>query len=190
MKINDSGMPDEEYWDSLFNINKIITWLGIEKFSNLIIEVGCGYGTFTLPIADKLNTRLCIYDIEQEMIDITKNKLAKYDQSKLKIVKKDVVESGFDEKDNSCSAVLLFNILHFKERKLLLNEAMRVISRSGEIAIIHWRKDIPTPRGPSLDIRPTAEDIIKDGLSLGLSLYGEITMLEPYHWGIKLRKEE
>jgi len=66
---------------------------------------------------------------------------------------------------------------------------MRVLSGSGEIAIIHWRKDIPTPRGPSLNIRPTAEDIIKDGLSLGLSPYGETTILEPYHWGIKLRKE-
>lgn len=190
MKVNDSGMPDEEYWDSLFNMDKIITWLGIEKFRNQIIEVGCGYGSFTLPIADKLNTRLCIYDIEQEMIDITKNKLAKYDQSKLKIVKKDVVESSFGEKDNSCSAVLLFNILHFEERKILLDEAKRVLSAAGEIAIIHWRKDIPTPRGPSFEIRPTAEEIINDGLSLGLRLYEEITILEPYHWGIKLRKEE
>ncbi len=38
------------------------------------------------------------------------------------------------------------NILHFDKRKLLLNEAHRVISKNGKIFIIHWRKDIDTPR--------------------------------------------
>jgi 16S rRNA A1518/A1519 N6-dimethyltransferase RsmA/KsgA/DIM1 with predicted DNA glycosylase/AP lyase activity len=52
MKIDDSGMPEEAYWNSLFDIQVIIDWLAIPKNST-IVEIGCGYGTFTVPIAKK-----------------------------------------------------------------------------------------------------------------------------------------
>ena len=47
--------------------------------------------------------------------------------------------------------VLLMNILHSPERTLILKEASRIMRRTGKVAVIHWRKDIPTPRGPSVE---------------------------------------
>lgn len=50
MKVEDSGMPEESDWNGLFNIGRIVDWLAIPKGS-MIVEIGCGYGTFTVPIA-------------------------------------------------------------------------------------------------------------------------------------------
>ena len=50
MKVRDSGMPDESHWESLFDVPLILTRLGIGEFHE-VAELGCGYGTFTIPVA-------------------------------------------------------------------------------------------------------------------------------------------
>ena len=52
MRIEDSGMPGETYWNSLFDINTIVDWLVNSKNAE-IVEIGCGYGTFTIPLAQR-----------------------------------------------------------------------------------------------------------------------------------------
>lgn len=188
MKVDDSDMPDEIYWESLFNIENIISWINPGLFDLPVIEVGGGYGTFTIPIARKIKTNLISYDIEEEMIKRIKARSKEVKISNVLLRKRDVVEQGFEENDESVDAVLLFNIVHFDKRNLLLNEAHRVISKKGKIFIIHWRKDIITPRGPSLDIRPTPNDVLFDIKDMGLYLCDEIKILEPYHWGMILEK--
>ncbi len=47
MKVFDSGMPDEAYWNSLFDVPLIVDWLNLKNISAPGVEVGCGYGTFT-----------------------------------------------------------------------------------------------------------------------------------------------
>lgn len=188
MKVNDSGMPDEKYWETLFNVESIVSWIKPELFKLPVIEVGGGYGTFTIPIAQKLKTKIVSYDIEDEMINRIKSRFEEKHLLNIFPRKRDVVDQGFEENDESVDAVLLFNILHFDKRISLLQEAFRVISKKGKIFIIHWRKDIDTPRGPSLDIRPTPDDILLDIKDMGLCLCDEIKLLEPYHWGMILKK--
>lgn len=84
--------------------------------------------------------------------------------------------------------VLLFDILQFNERRTLLEEASRILKPSGVVAIIHWRKDIVTPRGPKVETRPNKETILDSIGGLNLQLSGESTVLVPYHWGIRLIK--
>jgi SAM-dependent methyltransferase len=86
--------------------------------------------------------------------------------------------------------VLLFNILHFNERRILLAEAARILKNGGIVAIIHWRKDIPTPRGPAINVRPDKEQILNASEGLNLNFHGNSRILEPYHWGIQLVKKE
>lgn len=40
MKVNDSGMPEEKYLESLFNIENIVSWANPGIFKLPIIEVG------------------------------------------------------------------------------------------------------------------------------------------------------
>ena len=52
---------------------------------------------------------------------------------------------------------MLSNILHLENPLRLLREAYRVLAPGEEVVVIHWRSDISIPRGPSLAIRPTAD---------------------------------
>jgi len=101
---------------------------------------------------------------------------------------RDIVEQGTGLESNSVAMVLLFNILHFDEKRVMLKEATRILRHGGVVAIIHWRKDIETPRGPVTHSRPDKKEILDAVSGLDLSYTGNSKILEPYHWGIQLTK--
>lgn len=188
MKIDDSGMPEESYWNSLFNIGGIVNWLGIPEKSK-VVEIGSGYGTFTVPIASiSQECTVVAFDIESAMLEITRHNLASSGLSNVDCILRDVLAEGTGLEPESVDVVLLFNILHFRERRVLLQEASRILKKDGIAAIIHWRKDIPTPRGPAIELRPDMAQILGASEHLKLHFHGNGRILEPYHWGVKLAK--
>jgi ubiquinone/menaquinone biosynthesis C-methylase UbiE len=189
MKVNDSGMPDQDYWNSLFNIPLIIEWLNLKGVSGPIVEIGCGYGTFTLPIAKATKNTIYAFDIDPVMIETTQRHMQQAGIHNVQFFQRDIIDQGTGLESNSAGLVLLFNILHFAERRILLEEASRILTPSGTIAIVHWRKDTATPRGPVLHLRPDKQMIVDSIAGLDLFLDGNDRILEPYHWGIQLIKE-
>ena len=188
MKANDSGMPEESYWNSLFNIPLIIEWLNLRSFSCPIVEMGCGYRTFTLPIARKTKDEVYAFDKNPVMIDATQRLVQEAGIRNVQFIQRDIVDEGTGLESNSVGLVLLFNILHFTKRRIILNEVSRILKPSGTIAFIHLRKDITRPIGPALHLRPDKQIILKSIIGLDLSFKGTNKILEPYHWGIKLIK--
>lgn len=188
MKVINSGMPEEIYWNGLFDIPRIINWLDIKNIVDPIVEIGCGYGTFTVPIAEKTNNQVLAFDIEPSMIDTTRKNVQQSGLTNVQFYLRDILETGTGLESHSVGMVLLFNILHFDERKVMLEEASRILKHSGVVAIIHWRKDIETPRGPIVHMRPDQEIILGSISGLDLHFNGNSKILEPYHWGIQLIK--
>jgi SAM-dependent methyltransferase len=186
MKVNESGMPEEDYWNSLFDIPLILNWLDVKNITDSIVEVGCGYGTFTLPIAKQATNTIYTFDIEPAMVQRTKTLLAGCQN--VKVIQRDIIDQGTGMESDSAGLVLLFNILHFNERRIMLEEAYRILKSTGIMAIIHWRKDIETPRGPAYNLRPDKQTILDVLVDLDLSIYGNDRILEPYHWGMQLIK--
>jgi len=89
----------------------------------------------------------------------------------------------------SCDAVPLFNILHCEEPFVVLSAAAEVVRPGGVVAVIHWRTDIATPRGPSAAIRPEPERILDWADAVGgLALVEPPFMLPPWHYGVALRR--
>ena len=189
MKIFDSDMPEETYWNSLFDVDTIVEWLSLERVSDPIVEIGCGYGTFTVQIAKAFSRIVHAFDIEPEMIARTKQNARRAGLRNVRFHVGDVVEQGTGLSTGSVGLVLLFNVLHSTERGLLLREASRVLKWSGRVAIIHWRKDIETPRGPNVESRPDQRVILDSASGLNLAFTGNSRVLEPYHWGMQLTKE-
>ncbi len=188
MKVNDSGMPGEAYWNSLFDIQLIVDWLNLRNATAPIAEIGCGYGTFTVPIARAVNTKVYAFDIDPSMIETAQKNTKQAGIRNVQFFLRDIVEEGTGLESGSAGMVLLFNILHFEERRALLEEAFRLLKPNGVVAIVHWRKDIETPRGPSVHLRPDKQMIIDSTRRLDLTLKGNGTILEPFHWGIQLIK--
>lgn len=189
MKVEDSGMPVESYWNNLFDINEIVDWLDVAHVKGVIVEIGSGYGTFTVPVAKQSAGKVYAYDIDAAMIDVAQSNARNAGLSNVIFGQRDVLEQGTGLAADSVDRVLLFNILHFSERRVLLKEAARILNVGGIVAILHWRKDVPTPRGPAVDTRPDQEQILAAAAGLHLTMHGSSRILAPFHWGIQLLKE-
>jgi ubiquinone/menaquinone biosynthesis C-methylase UbiE len=134
-------------------------------------------------------SKIYTFDIDPSMIEAAQENVHKAGLSNVIFNLRDVLTQGTGLEPNSTDMVLLFNILHFNERRILLAEASRILKNGGIVAIIHWRKDIPTPRGPAISVRPDKDQILNAVEELNLSFHDNSRILEPYHWGIQLVKE-
>ena len=184
MKIRESGMPDEKYWESFFDVQNIISRLQLDNQVNDIAEFGSGYGTFTIPAAMTIKGKIYVFDIDEEMISRLKQRVNEENLSNVIIQKTDFVGEGTLLHDNSVDYAMLFNILHTENPIELLNEAYRILKPGGKAGIIHWIYSSATPRGPSMKIRPKPEQCIEWMQSAGFKISGEIISLPPYHYGM------
>jgi hypothetical protein len=116
-------------------------------------------------------------------------KAARANLSNVVGVVQDFVAKGSGLPDAKAGRAMLFNILHIENPLALLCEAYRILTPGGEVAIIHWRSDIETPRGPSLPIRPTAEKCREWGEQAGFEFVRyEALCCCSYHWGLVMRR--
>jgi SAM-dependent methyltransferase len=185
MRLRESGMPEEKYWESLFDVNLILDRIGIDSTVCDVAELGCGYGTFTVPVAQLIRGVIETYDIEQTMVDRTLQRARESGLSNVRAEQRDVLAGGFGGEPQSKDACLLFNILHGEEPERLLAHAARVLHPDGRVLVIHWCFDPATPRGPSMGIRPRPGQIIEWARSTEvLQLVTPILDLPPWHYGL------
>jgi ubiquinone/menaquinone biosynthesis C-methylase UbiE len=188
MKVRDSGMPDEKLWNAFFDTELILKELLIDSQINDLVEIGSGYGTFTIPTARLLKGKLYAFDIENEMIDYLREKLSNLNIDNVILEQRDILTQTTGLADNSVDYVMLFNILHHDSPTDFLNESFRILKQNGKIGIIHWRSDISTPRGPDLSIRPKPDQIIEMIDNKRFNIAKKPFILEPYHYGLVISK--
>ena len=68
MKVRDSGMPHVELWNRLFDVDNILFELEINQQVSKLVEIGSGYGTFTLPASKKIAGMIYAFDVDRDMI--------------------------------------------------------------------------------------------------------------------------
>ena len=188
MKVRQSGMPDEELWNQLFDIDLILSELNIDAKINDAAEIGCGYGTFSIPIAKSIKGNLYCFDIEKDMVFSVQEKIKQNKIDNIITEQKDVLLQTTGLENNSLDYVFLFNILHNEYPFEFLNECHRILKPNGKIGIIHWRSDIKTHRGPSKNIRPKPEDIISWINREKFFIENGPFILKPYHYGVIVSK--
>jgi SAM-dependent methyltransferase len=189
MKGRESGMPDGSYWETFFNARCILEKLDCVGACGDVIEFGCGYGTFTIPAAELVTGRVFALDIEPEMVAATVHKAEEAGLPNIVAEMKDFVTEGTGRPDASAGYAMLFNILHIEDPISLLREVCRVLVPGGVAGVIHWRTDIPTPRGPSLDIRPQPDVCRAWGEAAGLEFVRhESLCCCSWHWWMVMRR--
>lgn len=190
MKTRDSGMPSETYWNSFFDPPAILAALGLHRAQGAIVDIGAGYGTFTFAAARLTGQPVVAIDIEGELLDALAAKAAREGLGNVRPVLRDVTLNGTGLPEAQADVVLLFNTLHCENPLELLNEAKRILQPGGRVGVVHWRSDVPTPRGPDLSIRPTPDDCAAWLRNAGFELAIPPRLLPPYHFGLVGRKAE
>lgn len=160
---------------------------GVRKCLVTSLNFGCGFGTFTLPVARRATGVVHALDIDPEMIA----RVTAAGLTNIVSVERDFMADGTGLPDASVVHAMVFNILHIEEPLRILREAYRVLEPGGKLSIIHWRTDMETPRGPSPDIRPSREHCtawaeqagFADGRSIPLGAGA------PWHYGLVFEKQ-
>jgi len=68
VKGRDSGMPEEAYRESFYDADCVVEQLECPSgYTDRVVEFGCGYGTFTLPVARRTSGPVFAFDIEPEL---------------------------------------------------------------------------------------------------------------------------
>ena len=191
MKGRDSGMPEADYWNSFFDAECVIRAMFEEKdCEGNIVEFGSGYGTFTFPAAKYSTGTVCALDIEPDFIEQLQQKAKERSVRNIHADVRDFIANGTGLDSGTQTHAMIFNLLHLEQPVELLQEAHRVLRKSGKLSVIHWRSDIPTPRGPALDIRPTPEQCKRWIEAAGFHAIQNVNLLEccQFHFGIVARR--
>jgi SAM-dependent methyltransferase len=185
MKTRESGMPDEEMWESFFRPDEILLRFGLESSARRVVDFGCGYGTFCLAAARMIDGSVLGIDIEAEMVERCRQRALDAGLRNASFVRRDFIGEGSGEADASADFVMLFNILHAERPFVLLDEARRILAPGGCLAVIHWNHDPATPRGPAMNIRPRPEDCRRWMEECGFFVDAASIDLPPWHYGLR-----
>ena len=187
MRVRESGMPPQDYWDSFFDVDKVLDELQLDSARRDVLEFGCGYGTFTLPAARRISGKVFALDLDPAMLEATGSSAREAGISNIEGHLRDFIAAGSGLADASVDYAMLFNILHVDDPLGLLAEARRNLGQGGLLGISHWNYDETTPRGPPLEIRPKPEQILAWSLEAGFSQGSDVIDLPPYHYGLVMR---
>lgn len=187
MKGRESGMPAEADWASFFEAETAIETLLGPTVTGNVIEFGCGYGSFTVPTARRTKGIVTALDIEPEMVECVRRKAIAFNLPNIRAEVRDFVAHGSGVDDGSQAHAMIYNLLHLEHPVALLREALRTLQDGGVVSVMHWRSDIPTPRGPSLTIRPTPEQCrrwLRDAGFRNIELV-DLQNSCPFHFGLR-----
>ncbi len=190
MKVRESGMPEADYWETLFDIPLILVRMGIDHTVGDAVEFGVGYGTFAIPAARRIRGTLHGLDLDPAMLAHCRARADAEGLGNLKLVERDFAVAGTGLPTGSVDCAMLFNILHGENPLALLREAHRVLRPGGRAGIIHWNYDPATPRGPPMAIRPRPEQIRAWCMEAGLRCAPDVIPLPPHHYGVPARKDD
>jgi SAM-dependent methyltransferase len=189
MRMRESSMPEQVVWERFFEPDATLARLGIEPDDGDVVDIGCGYGTFTLAAARRVRGTVHAFDIDPDMVRTTADRARATGLPNVRTERRDILDDGTGLPDAAAGTVLLFNNLHAEAWREMLAESRRLLRPDGKLAIIHWNHDPRTPRGPSMDIRLTPDDCRERAASAGFDLLPPgVIDLPPYHFGLVLQR--
>ena len=107
MMIRDSDLPEEQEWNIYFDPPKILTFLGLNEHTRDAVDVGCGYGTFTIPAAEIIRGKIYAIDIDPAMIKSVEEKAKMRNLVNVVAILRDFVSEGSGLEDSSVDYVML-----------------------------------------------------------------------------------
>ena len=166
------------------NPKEIINDLPFEECT-VAVDLGCGSGGWTVPLAKRL-TGGAVYaiDVLEEPLSALKGKLKRESVPNVKIIKEDL-ETGVSVPDNRADLILMTNLLfQLEDKEKPFSEAKRILRKSGFILITDWLPD--SPIGPK-EIKISPEEVKGLATDYGFALKEEFQS-GMHHYGFLYQK--
>lgn len=139
--------------------NLLIAEMPLRPFQ-IIADIGCGPGYFTVPFAKYLyDGKVYAVDIQQGMLDIVEREAKLVHVTNVETVLSKETKIPLD--DASVDIALMSSVLHEATSPTrLLREVSRIVKKGGWIAIMEWRKE-EMETGPPLNERIAFKSVEK-----------------------------
>ncbi len=186
-KGRESGMPEAEVWQDFFAPAHTLDRLDCDHPGN-VVELGCGYGVFTVEAALRSGGIVYALDIEPEMIAATMATAGKAGVANVWPMQRAFTAVGTGLHTGSCDYAMVLNLLQIDDPVALLREALCVLMPAGKLAIIHWNIDSATPRGPSMEFRPSPEQCRQWAEEAGFRFVRQEPGIARWHWGLLMQR--
>ncbi|WP_308387987.1 class I SAM-dependent methyltransferase [Acidithiobacillus sp. AMEEHan] len=188
-------MPDPDWWQALWPDPKgVIKSLGVEAGMS-VLDLCCGDGYFTLPLAQTVATGKVIgLDLDEQMLKQASTVCSEV--GNCTFLQGDAMDLRhlLTEPVDYC---LMANTFHGVPRQTALaQEVAGALNPGGLFAIVNWharpREETPVlgqPRGPRTELRMTPEQVRSVVEPADLRLL-RVVELPPYHYGAIFQRSE
>jgi len=186
-------MPTTGWWQALWpDPAGVLTKIGVGPEME-VIDLCCGDGWFTLPIAG-LARHVTAIDIDRQLLDAAAQRLAENDLDNCTFLEGDAYDVA-KLVARPADFVLMANVFHgVGERTRLARAVFTALKPGGHFAIVNWH-DTPReqttllgePRGPATELRMSPQATIADVEPAGFKV-SKIVELPPYHYGMIFEK--
>ena len=188
MILRETDMPAEKEWEKYFRPKRALETFGLRRGMKFL-DLGCGYGTFSIPAARIVGKSGVVYslDIDEIMVGRVRAKAKSRHLNNVKAVAGDV-SSLRDSELPLVHLALLANVIHGASNKVrLLKGVKKFLKSNGHIVVMNWKVDESTPRGPPMKMRPTEKETLTYLQRAG---YDPCKVLDmpPFHYAVIARR--
>lgn len=181
-------MPAAGWWEALWpDPAEVLRAVGLRAGTN-VVDLCCGDGWFTLPIA-KAARRVVAIDIDRQLLDLARLRLAENGITNCDLVAGDAYEVA-KIVPRPVDFVFLANVFHgVPDRPRLAAEVSAVLAAGGRFAILNWHQRpreetmiLGEPRGPRTELRMSPQQTVAAVARENLKVFA-VVELPPYHYG-------
>jgi len=155
---------------------------------DIVADIGCGIGYFTLPAAELAGPQGTVFaiDIAETMLAEIKTRAIASGLTNITTVK--AKENSFPLPDQAATFGLVCFVLHEADNlEQFVDEITRIIAAGGRLAVLEWEKKI-TPNGPPVEHRLAKEVVVQMLAAKGFSSIQTIELNEQ-HYALIAQKE-
>jgi SAM-dependent methyltransferase len=181
-------MPTSGWWAALWpDPAGVLAATGIKPGMD-VVDLCCGDGWFTLPIA-RVARRVTAIDIDADLLEVARRRLAESGVTNCDFVAGDAYELAALVA-RPVDFVFMANAFHgVPDRPRLARAVLATLGPAGHFAIVNWHQYprekttvLGEPRGPKTELRLSPEQTIAAVEASGLKLT-ELIDVPPYHYG-------
>ena len=189
-------MPDRDWWAALWpDPAATLRALGITP-DMTVLDLCCGDGWFTAPLAVLTGGRCHGLDLDPEMLAKAREEVARAGTTVAGWIEGDARELP-SQLQGKVDFVLIANTFHGVPDQTALSAAIAaVLKPGGRFAVVNWhakpREETPVLgelRGPRTEMRMTPEQTRAVVVPAGFQLH-ELVELPPYHYGAVFRLQD
>jgi len=161
----------------------------LEKFNlnttDVVADIGCGVGYFTVPIAQLVDNKVYAVDISQEMLDEVEVAKREQNLENIELINNQAQPNALE--NETIDFMLMSNLVHEVETKEeFLKSYLAKLKQGGRLAIIDFKK-VATDFGPPVTEKISKVDLYNLLEKLGLEVK-LVTDLNQEQYGILAKK--